>query len=203
MRLHALLSLFILLGFSACTSGPDIEGLPQEEHTIVVLGGSTYGVTVASGLKSYDEGIDVVLVEPGTMFVTEPYLNLYLCGMIDEKLVFRPYEGIARRQGFTWVKGAVSYLEADRHRVVVNNRVIHYQRLVDARYRYAPDQSAGTVLTSDYQTITALEKRIASNSDKSILIDATALPAEERLRGEELYNLLKTKQKRHVVFAWS
>jgi len=200
MMLRAFLAFLIALAFSACTSGPDIEGLPQEKHTVVILGGSTYGVTVASALKSYDEAIDVVLVEPGRMFVTEPYLNLYLSGMIDEKLVFRPYDVIAKRHGFTWIGSGVTYLEPERKMVVVNNRIIRYQRLVDARYRYLPAQSDDTLLTDDYQSIIALEKRIGENGDKRILIDATALPAEEKLRGEELYNLLKNKQGRHVVF---
>ena len=190
----------LLFGLNACTSAPDIDGLPQEEHAVVVLGGSTFGVAVASALKGYDEEMDVVLLERNPFFVTEPYINLYLGGKLDEKLVFKPYAQIAKRHGFTWMDETAVYIDRDRKLVVLKDRVIRYKRLVDARYDYENGQSEGMVLNDSYDTLRTLQARLAENRDQSILVDASALPLEEKIRAEELTNILKMNKNRLVAY---
>lgn len=203
MLLRVIFNTIAFLLFAGCSSAPDIDGLPKEKHEVVVLGGSTYGVTVASALKSYDDTIDVLLVEPHPVFVTEPYLNLLLAGKIDESLVFLPFEKIAKRRGFEWIDSSVTYVNRDENLLVVEGRVIRYKRLIDARFHYLESDQEGVVLFHDSSLIQSLKERLAAGKDQRILIDATALPIKEKIRAEELYHVLKNSQKspvpRHIT----
>lgn len=199
MIIRALLSLFALFWLSACTQGPDPDTLPQEEHDVVVLGGSVYGVTVASALKGYDETIDVVLMESEPMFVTEPYLNLFLSGKMDQRLLFTPFSEIAKRRGFLLEMDPVVRIDREAKRIIFNSRVIRYNHIVDARYRYGETDETALVLRGEYKELIVIREKLTSPEGRSLLIDASALADEEMIRAEELYNVLNSGGSRHVA----
>ncbi len=191
MILRSFFALALLLLFNACSHGPDLSKLPKEQHDVIVLGGSTFGLTVVTALKAYDESIDVVLVEPSDDFIIEPYINLYLAGKMDAKLLFRPLANIAKRHSFIHEKKPVVMVETgDKKRVVLDDRVLYCKRLVDARYRYRNTKGQSSIVP-ERPALEALKERLGDHGIQRLLIDASALTKPDLIRAQELYNILQ------------
>jgi len=192
MRVRVLFFVLLSILFTACGSGPDLSGLPHEKRDIVILGGSTYGLTIASALKEYDGDIDVVLVEDKRVFVTEPYLNLYLAGEMDEKLVYHALDAIAKRRGYTLISTPVQYVDREERHIVFADRVIDCKRLIDARYRYVREAGEYSLLP-DKQLLDGVKDLLKEKQIGSVVVDGNRLPKEDQMRARELYELLKSR----------
>lgn len=192
MRVRLLLFVLLSSFFTACSSGPDLSGIPHEKRDIVILGGSTYGLTVASALKEYDGDIDVVLIEEREEFVTEPYVNLYLAGEMDENLVYHDLAAIAKRRGYTLISTPVQYVDRQNRQIVFADRVIDCKRLIDARYRIEEIEGEYT-LVPVRSSLDDLKNKLSKKQTVSVVVDGSRLPKEDRSRSLELYELLKSR----------
>lgn len=61
---------------------------------IVVIGGGFGGASVARALKAQEPSLDVTLVEPKTVFVTCPYSNAYLAGLVPFETISHDYSNL-------------------------------------------------------------------------------------------------------------
>lgn len=72
---------------------PYVRAAPQAR--IVVLGGGFGGASVARALKNQAPSLDVTLVEPKKTFVTCPFSNAYLAGLVPYSVISHDYLNIA------------------------------------------------------------------------------------------------------------
>ena len=72
MRWRAAFAAALIIFLGGCGE-PTVPTEPAyttvEKHTIVIVGGTPYGLTLAASLKEYDAQMDVALVEPSYNFV--------------------------------------------------------------------------------------------------------------------------------------
>src|SRR3989339_498164 len=77
----AAISAFSIVG---CATGPNV----------VVIGGGFGGSTAARYVKKFGPNMNVTLIEPKTSYVTCPFSNAYLGGLVDFKYITHTYDGL-------------------------------------------------------------------------------------------------------------
>jgi hypothetical protein len=187
MRVRFFAALVPFFLFFGCSPVAEPLNLPEETVDVVILGGSVTGLTVASALKGYDESLRVVLVEPRAYFVTEPYVNLYLVGMMDERLVFNRYDSAAKRRGYRLLTEQPVRVDAADRLVIFQARMLRYRYLVDARYCSQND----TDTLAGREGVEAIRELLQKNPKGQIGIDARALTKEGHVRARELETLIR------------
>ena len=100
---------------------------------VVVVGAGYGGATAAKYLRLLSGGrIEVILVDRSASFVSCPVSNRVLGGQVTlEQLTFG-YDVLQRRHGVKFMRGSVTAIDADKSRIVVDNRTLPYDRLIVA-----------------------------------------------------------------------
>lgn len=99
-------------------------------HQVVIIGGGSAGIMVASQLRSQDRSLDIAIIEPSNLHHYQPGWTLIGGG------VFKPEQTIRRQkdlipQGTAWIQDKVITLDPDRNRVVTaQGKQINYQYLI-------------------------------------------------------------------------
>lgn len=93
---------------------------------VVVVGGGFAGATAAKYIRLWDSAIEVVLVEPATVFTSCPMSNLVIGGMTTLDRIRKPYDRL-RNYGVQVVHDEATAIDADK-------RLVRLQRGGDLGY---------------------------------------------------------------------
>src|SRR5687768_13305991 len=115
-------------GLSGCRSGAG-EIAPTAARRVVVVGGGWGGATAARYLRMADPSVEVVLLEPGTRFVSCPLSNLVLSGVRNIGTLTFDYRRL-RERGVDVRHEPALALEPDRHRVRLAGGYLRYDRVI-------------------------------------------------------------------------
>jgi sulfide dehydrogenase [flavocytochrome c] flavoprotein subunit len=106
--------------------------IAQMRPKAVVIGGGFGGATAARYLRSLDGGLDVTLVEPNREYLTCPFSNLVLGGVIEMSELRHSYAGIAKA-GVKLVHDVAKTIDASKKTVTLGGgATLAYDRLIVA-----------------------------------------------------------------------
>jgi len=98
---------------------------------VVVVGGGYGGTIAAKYIRMMDKTIEVVLIEPNKQFVSCPFSNLYIGGLLpDLSTLTIGYEKLAANHGIKMLHDTVTAIDAVKKTVTVSTGTIDYDRLV-------------------------------------------------------------------------
>jgi sulfide dehydrogenase [flavocytochrome c] flavoprotein subunit len=117
---------------SAPSAGATAQTLRKSSGRRVVVVGGGYGGTIAAKyIRMFDKSIEVVLIEPNQQFVSCPFSNLYIGGLLkDMSSLTIGYDKLAANHGITMVHDSVTAIDAVKKTVTVSSGTIDYDRLV-------------------------------------------------------------------------
>ncbi len=98
---------------------------------VVVVGGGYGGTVAAKYIRMLDSSIEVVLIEPNKQFVSCPFSNLYIGGLLkDLSSLTIGYDKLAANHGIKMVHDTVTAVDPVKKTVTVSTGTIDYDRLV-------------------------------------------------------------------------
>ncbi len=101
-------------------------------HQIVIVGGGTAGLAVASHLKKYDETLDVAVLEPKDVHYYQPGWTLVGAGEMKPKATWRPMKDVVP-EGVVWIQEAVAtFAPDDNCLTTATGKTVKYDYLVVA-----------------------------------------------------------------------
>ena len=111
-------------------AGLGMEG-PTGGRRVVVVGGGYGGTIAAKYIRMMDKSIEVVLVERNDHFVSCPFSNLYIGGLMkDLSALTINYDKLAANHGIKFVQAEVTGVDAGAKLVRTSRGDIRYDRLV-------------------------------------------------------------------------
>ena len=109
------------------------ELMPKTGRRVVVIGGGYGGSIAAKYIRMNDPSVEVVLVEQNRQFVSCPFSNLYIGGLMkDLSALTIGYDKLAANHGIKMVYEEVTAIDAAAKKVVVGSGTLSYDRLVVA-----------------------------------------------------------------------
>jgi sulfide dehydrogenase [flavocytochrome c] flavoprotein subunit len=118
-------------GGPAVSAGSANEIMAKTGRRVVVIGGGYGGTIAAKYIRMMDKSIEVVLVERNDHYVSCPFSNLYLGGIIkDLSPLTIKYDKLAANHGIKVVQAEVTAIDAAAHTVVTSKGTLKYDRLV-------------------------------------------------------------------------
>lgn len=110
---------------------PKMEIMPKTSRRVVVIGGGYGGTIVAKYIRMNDPGIEVVLIERNKQFISCPFSNLVIGGVLkDLSSLTISYDKLASNHGIKMVYDEVSAIDPVGKFVTVGSGSIRYDRLV-------------------------------------------------------------------------
>ena len=107
------------------------EVMPKSGRRVVVIGGGYGGSTAAKYVRMNDPSIEVVLIERNRQFVSCPFSNLYIGGLMkDMSPLTIGYDKLAANHGIRMVYDEVTAIDPAARKVVVGGGTIAYDRLI-------------------------------------------------------------------------
>jgi sulfide:quinone oxidoreductase len=104
----------------------------SKKHSVLILGGGTGGLSVASRLLLADPKLDVAIVEPSEHHDYQPIWTLVGGGVFDRSISRRPQADYIP-PGARWIKDRVAAFEPERREVVLQSgERVGYEQLVVA-----------------------------------------------------------------------
>jgi sulfide dehydrogenase [flavocytochrome c] flavoprotein subunit len=111
-------------------AGLGMEG-PTGGRRVVVVGGGYGGTIAAKYIRMMDKSIEVVLVERNDHFVSCPFSNLYIGGLMKDMAPLTiNYDKLAANHGIKFVQAEVTGVDASAKLVRTSRGDIRYDRLV-------------------------------------------------------------------------
>ncbi len=111
-------------------AGLGMEG-PTGGRRVVVVGGGYGGTIAAKYIRMMDKSIEVVLIERNDHFVSCPFSNLYLGGLLkDLSSLTINYDKLAANHGIKFVQAEVTGVDAAAKLVRTSRGDIRYDKLV-------------------------------------------------------------------------
>ncbi|NWG31986.1 MAG: NAD(P)/FAD-dependent oxidoreductase [Rhodocyclaceae bacterium] len=116
----------------AVSAGSAAEIMPKGSARRVVVVGGGYGGTIAAKyIRMMDPSIEVVLVERNDHFVSCPFSNLYIGGILpDLSSLTIKYDKLVANHGIKFVQAEVTAIDPAAHTVVTSKGTLKYDRLV-------------------------------------------------------------------------
>ncbi len=115
------------VGLAGCAT----TGSGGATRKVVVIGGGYGGTIAAKYIRMMDSSIEVTLIERNDHFVSCPFSNLYLGGMLkDLSTLTIKYDKLAANHGIKVVQAEVTGIDAAGHSVTTSKGVFNYDRLV-------------------------------------------------------------------------
>ena len=107
------------------------ELIPKTGRRVVVIGGGYGGSIAAKYIRMNDPSIEVVLIEQNRQFVSCPFSNLYLGGLMKDlsSLTFS-YDKLTANHRVKMVYESVTAIDPAAKKVVVGSGTISYDHLV-------------------------------------------------------------------------
>jgi len=126
-----------LLGAGAATATVGLAGCATQSvsagggRKVVVIGGGYGGTIAAKYIRMMDPSIEVTLIERNDHYVSCPFSNLYLGGILpDMSSLTIKYDKLASNYGIKVVQAEVTGIDAAGHSVTTSKGVFKYDRLV-------------------------------------------------------------------------
>ncbi len=115
---------------AACSApGPGLDN--STGRRVVVVGGGYGGTIAAKTIRMLDPSIEVVLVEPNRRFVSCPFSNLYIGGVLaDLSSLTIGYDTLVANHGIKLVHDTATAVDPVRQTITLTAATIHYDRLV-------------------------------------------------------------------------
>ncbi len=118
-------------GGPAVSAGSANEIMAKTGRRVVVIGGGYGGTIAAKYIRMMDKSIEVVLIERNDHFVSCPFSNLYLGGILkDLSPLTIKYDKLAANHGIKVLQAEVTAIDAAAHTVVTSKGTLKYDRLV-------------------------------------------------------------------------
>jgi len=115
----------------AVAAGSAAEIMPKTGRRVVVVGGGYGGTIAAKYIRMLDPSIEVVLVERNDHFVSCPFSNLYIAGIIkDLSPLTIHYDKLVANHGIKFLQADVTAVDAAAHTIVTSKGRLKYDRLV-------------------------------------------------------------------------
>jgi sulfide dehydrogenase [flavocytochrome c] flavoprotein subunit len=120
------------VGASLAACAAPGTGLDKSAGRRVVVVGGGYGGTVAAKyIRMQDKSIEVVLIEPNRQFVSCPFSNLYIAGVLPNlSSLTMGYDALAANHGIKMIYDTVTAIDPAKKTVTVSGGTIDYDRLV-------------------------------------------------------------------------
>ena len=111
-------------------SGSTAEVMPKTGRRVVVVGGGYGGTIAAKYIRMMDKSIEVVLVERNDHFVSCPFSNLYIGGLMKDlsPLTIR-YDKLVANHGVKLLQAEVTAVDAASKTVVTSKGTLKYDHL--------------------------------------------------------------------------
>jgi sulfide dehydrogenase [flavocytochrome c] flavoprotein subunit len=111
--------------------GQAAELMPKSAKRVVVIGGGYGGTIAAKYIRMMDKSIEVVMIERNDHFVSCPFSNLYIGGILtDLNPLTIKYDKLAANHGVKVVQAEVTAIDAAAKMVTTSKGTIAYDRLV-------------------------------------------------------------------------
>ena len=111
--------------------GQAAELMPKSAKRVVVIGGGYGGTIAAKYIRMMDKSIEVVMIERNDHFVSCPFSNLYIGGILtDLNPLTIKYDKLAANHGVKVVQAEVTAIDAAAKTVTTSKGTIAYDRLV-------------------------------------------------------------------------
>jgi sulfide dehydrogenase [flavocytochrome c] flavoprotein chain len=111
--------------------GQAAELLPKSGKRVVVVGGGYGGTIAAKYVRMMDKSIEVVMIERNDHFVSCPFSNLYLGGLLpDLNSLTIKYDKLAANHGVKVVQAEVTGIDPAAKVVTTSKGALSYDRLV-------------------------------------------------------------------------
>ena len=111
--------------------GRAAELMPKGAKRVVVVGGGYGGTIAAKYIRMLDKSIEVVMIERNDHFVSCPFSNLYIGGVIkDLNPLTIKYDKLAANHGVKVVQAEVTAIDPAGKVVTTSKGTISYDRLV-------------------------------------------------------------------------
>ena len=111
--------------------GQAAELMPKSAKRVVVIGGGYGGTIAAKYIRMMDKSIEVVMIERNDHFVSCPFSNLYIGGILtDLNPLTIKYDKLAANHGVRVVQAEVTAIDAAAKTVTTSKGTIAYDRLV-------------------------------------------------------------------------
>ncbi|PKO46130.1 MAG: flavocytochrome C [Betaproteobacteria bacterium HGW-Betaproteobacteria-22] len=108
-------------------------GKTPPKGRVVVVGGGYAGTTAAKYIRMWSMGgIEVVVVEPSSQFVSCPMSNLVLGGSKSIHDLTFGYDLVKKNHGLTWVQDGVVAVNTHDKKVIMQRGELSYDRLIIA-----------------------------------------------------------------------
>lgn len=118
-------------GAPSVAAGAAGEIMAKTGRRVVVIGGGYGGTIAAKYIRMLDKSIEVVLVERNDHFVSCPFSNLYIGGILKDLTPLTiKYDKLAANHGIKVVQADVTAIDAAAHTVVTSKGTLKYDRLV-------------------------------------------------------------------------
>ncbi len=115
------------LGLAGCASQPKYGG----GRKVVVIGGGYGGTIAAKYVRMMDASIEVTLIERNDHYISCPFSNLYLGGILpDLSSLTIKYDTLAANHGIKVVQAEVTGIDAAGHSVTTSKGVFKYDSLI-------------------------------------------------------------------------
>ena len=111
--------------------GQAAELMPKSGKRVVVIGGGYGGTIAAKYIRMMDKSIEVVMIERNDHFVSCPFSNLYIGGVITEMGTLTiKYDKLTANHGVKVVQAEVTAIDPAGKSVTTSKGTIAYDRLV-------------------------------------------------------------------------
>ncbi len=111
--------------------GRAAELMPKSGKRVVVIGGGYGGTIAAKYIRMMDKSIEVVLIERNDHFVSCPFSNLYLGGLMKDLAPLTiKYDKLAANHGIKVVQAEVTGIDPAAKSVTTSKGTLAYDRLV-------------------------------------------------------------------------
>lgn len=116
------------LGLAGCATPPAIQSGTRK---VVVVGGGYGGTIAAKYIRMMDPTIEVTLIERNDHYISCPFSNLYLGGILpDLSSLTIKYDTLAKNHGINVVQAEVTGIDPDGYTVTTSKGVFKYDSLV-------------------------------------------------------------------------